>query len=73
MPKNLSARYYQENIERLQKKACVTYQNLSKEERENSSNMSVNVTKKSQKMKNKSLLSIEKNIREWAKTLYSLL
>ena len=64
MPKNLSARYYQENIKRLQKKACVTYQNLSKEEREKSSNMSVNVTKKSQKMKNKSLLSIEKNIRE---------
>ena len=64
MPKNLSARYYQENIETLQKKACVTYQNLSKEEREKSSNMSVNVTKKSQKMKNKSLLSIEKNIRE---------
>ena len=43
MPQNLSARYYQENIERLPKKACETYQNLLKEEREKSSNMSVNV------------------------------
>ena len=33
MSKILSAKYYQEN-ERLQKKACKRYQNLSKEERE---------------------------------------
>ena len=32
--KNLSAKYYQENKERLQKKACKRYQNLSKEEKE---------------------------------------
>ena len=33
MSKNLSAEYYQENKERLQKKACERYQNLSKEEK----------------------------------------
>ena len=30
--------------------------------------MSVNVTKISQRMKNKSLMSAEKNIKEWAKS-----
>ena len=34
MPKNLSAKYYQENKERLQEKARERYQNLSKEEKE---------------------------------------
>ena len=34
MFKNLSAKYYQENKERLQKKAHERYQNLSKEEKE---------------------------------------
>ena len=34
MSKTLSARFYQENKERLQKKACKKYQNLSKEEKE---------------------------------------
>ena len=34
MSKNFSAKYYQENKERLQKKACERYQNLSKEEKE---------------------------------------
>ena len=34
MSKNLSARYYQENKERLQEKACERYQNLSREEKE---------------------------------------
>ena len=34
MSKNLSAKYYQENKERLQKKARERYQNLSKEEKE---------------------------------------
>ena len=34
MSKNLSAKYYQENKERLQKKACEKYQNLSKEKKE---------------------------------------
>ena len=34
MPKNLSAKYYQENKERLQKNARERYQSLSKEEKE---------------------------------------
>ena len=34
MSKRLSARYYQENKIRLQKKACEKYNNLSKEEKE---------------------------------------
>ena len=34
MSKNLSAKYYQEYKERLQKKARERYQNLSKEEKE---------------------------------------
>ena len=55
MSKNLSAKYYQENKERLQKKAPERYQNLSKEEKEKSDIMVVSVTKISQKMKNKSL------------------
>ena len=32
--KNLLAKYYQENKEKLQKKACERYQSLSKEEKE---------------------------------------
>ena len=34
MSKNLSAKYYQESKESLQKKACERYKNLSKEEKE---------------------------------------
>ena len=60
MSKNLLAKYYQENKERLQKKACERYQNLSKEEKENSNNMVVNDTRMSQDMKNNNFLSIEK-------------
>ena len=33
LSKNVSAKYYQENKERLQKKARETYQNLSKEKK----------------------------------------
>ena len=32
MSKNLSSKYYQENKDRLQKKACERYQNLSNKE-----------------------------------------
>ena len=62
MSKNLSAKYYQENKERLQKKARERYKNFSKEENEKSYNMKV--TEVCWRMKNKSLLSIEKNIVE---------
>ena len=59
MSKNLSAKYCQENKERLQNTAREIYQNLFKEEKEKSINMVVNITKTSKKMENKSLLSKE--------------
>ena len=46
MSKNLSAKYYQESKERLQKKARKRYQSLSKEEKEKKNdNMVVKITK----------------------------
>ena len=44
--------------------------NPSKQERTKTNNMVVNTTKMSQKMKNKCLLSTEKNIIEWEKMFY---
>ena len=64
MSKSLSAKRYQDNKERLQIKARERYQNLSNEEKEIIDNMVVKVKKISQEMKNKNLLSIEKNIIE---------
>ena len=64
MSKTLSAIYYQENKEILQKKYCERYQNLSKEEKQKNGNIVVNVIKVSQKMESTSLLSIEKNVIE---------
>ena len=64
MSENLSAKYYQENKERLQKKARERYKKFSKEEKEKSNNIVVNVTKIPQKTKSNGLLSIEKNIIE---------
>ena len=55
--KDSSAKYYQNNKERLQKKLMKGINVFLK-----SSNMVVSDTKIYQKMKNKSLLSIEKNI-----------
>ena len=57
-----SAKYYQNNLERLQKKARERYQSLSKKEKEESNNMLLNDSKIYQKLKNKSLLSIERNL-----------
>ena len=62
MSENLLAKYYQENKERLQKKARERYQNLSKEEKEKKQQYGRERYKISQKRINKSLLSIEKNI-----------
>ena len=53
MNKNSYARYYQKNKEKVQKKACERYQNLSKEEKEKSVNMVANDTKIFPNMKNK--------------------
>ena len=60
MSKNLSAKYYQENKERMQKKSHEKCQNLSKEEKEKSNNMVVNDTKISQKMKKNKLVEYSK-------------
>ena len=64
MSKSLSAKYHQENKERLQKKHVKGIKIFVKKKKKKSNNMVVNVTKIFQKMKNKSLLSIEKNIIE---------
>ena len=49
MSKNLSAKYYQENKERLQKKLVKDIKIFIKKEKKKSNNMVVNVTKISQK------------------------
>ena len=64
MSKNLSGQYYQENKERLRKKLLKDIKIFLNKKKKKSNNMIVNVKKISQKMKNKSLLSIEKNIIE---------
>ena len=64
MSKNLSAKFYQENKDRLHKKIMRNIKIFLKKKMKKSDNMVVNVTKIFQKMKNKSLLSIEKNIIE---------
>ena len=70
--KNLSAKYYQENKEKLQKQLAKDIKIFLKKNKK-SDNMVVNVTEDFQKMKNKSLLSIEKNTIEQEEMLYSFL
>ena len=60
MSKYLSAKYYQENKERLQKELVKDTKIFLKKKKKKSNNIVVNVTNISQKMKNKSLLCIEK-------------
>ena len=72
MSKDSSVKYYQNNKERLQKKAREKYQILSKEEKDKSDNMVLIDIKISQNMKNKSLLSIEKNYKMRKKALLQL-
>ena len=62
--KKLSAKYYQENEERLEKKLVKDIKIFLKKKKKKADNMVMNVTKIAQKRKNKSLLSIEKNIIE---------
>ena len=69
MYQNLSAKYYQENKDRLQKKLVKNIKIFLKKKKKKSDNMVVNVKKISQKMKNLNWLSIEKNITEWKKSL----
>ena len=58
----MSAKYYQENKERLQKKKKLAkdIKIFLKNKKRRSGNMVLNVTKISKKMKNKTLLSTEK-------------
>ena len=53
MSKNSSHKYYQENKERLQKKAVKHIKIFARKKKRKSDNMVVNVTKISQMMKNK--------------------
>ena len=64
MSKNLSVKYYQENKERLQKKACEKYQSLSKEEKEKKRQYGCECYKNLSEDEKQKLLSIEKNIIE---------
>ena len=70
MSQNLSAKYYQEKKESFQKKLRKDIKMFLKKNYKNSHKMVINVTKISQKMKNKRLLSIEKNIKELEKMFY---
>ena len=60
MSKDSSAKYYQNNKETLQKKLVDDIKVFLKKKKKKSNNMVVNDTKIYEKMKNKSLLSIEK-------------
>ena len=64
MSKILSTKCYQEGKERLQKKLVKDIEIFLKKKKKKSNNMVMNVTKIFQKIKNKSFLSIEKNITE---------
>ena len=64
MSKKLLAKYYQENKERLPKKLLKYTKSFVKNRKKNSDNMVVNVTRIPQRVKNKSLLNVEKNIVE---------
>ena len=70
MSKNLSAKYYRENKESLQEKVEKDIKIFQKKQTKNSTNMVVNVTRISQKMKKVNWLSIEKNITKREETLY---
>ena len=70
MSSNLSAKYYKENKERLQKKLVKNIKIFLKKKKKKESNMIVNVTKISQKMKKINWLSIEKKIIELEKISY---
>ena len=63
MFRNLSAKYYQENKEILQKKLLKDIKIFLRKKKKKSNNMVVNITKISQKIKKVSWLSLEKDIK----------
>ena len=70
MSKNSSAKYYQNNKEIIQKKLVKDIKVFLSKKKKKSDNMVVNDTKIFQKMENKSLLSIEENMKKLGKTFY---
>ena len=70
MSKNSSAKYYQGSKERLQKKLMKDIKVFLKKKKKENNNMVVKDTKISHKLKNKSYLSIEKNIIKQEKAPY---
>ena len=70
MSQDSSDKYYQNNKERLQRNLVNDWKFFLKKEKKTSDNMVLNNTKVYQKVKNESLLVIEKKIMKWAKTTY---
>ena len=68
--KTLSAKYYKENKERLQKKLAKDIKIFLKTNRKKPSDMVINVTQISQKMKNKCFFSIEKILQNEKRPYY---
>ena len=64
MSKNLSAKYYQENIERLKKIARERYQNLSKEENKKKQQYCCERYKNLSEVEKQRLVECRKNIIE---------
>ena len=69
MFKNLSTKYYQENKEKVQIKTVEDIKTFIKKKKKKRKNMVVNITEISQKIKSKSLLSIEKILQNVKKHL----
>ena len=67
---NLSSKYYQENKERLQKKACEIHQNLSDEEKEKQRHYGQDRNQNLSEDEEQKLFEYRKNIIEEEKTLY---
>ena len=68
--KNLSANYYPEHKERLQKEACQSIKIFLKKKKKKSSYMLMNIAKILQNMKSIKWMSIEKKYCKWEKTLF---
>ena len=70
MSKNLSAKYYQKNKERLQKKARKRYQNISKEENEKKQQYGCERYKKLSEDEKQKQVEYRKKYHRTRKTLY---
>ena len=67
--KNLLAKYYQENKERIQKLLAKDIKNFLKKKKKKSDNMIVNVTKGSQKMKKQKTKKNTQTLVEYKKNI----